>query len=56
MAKKRGSGRTVITLQCNDCAERNYTTEKNRRNNSDRIELKKFCPKCRKVAPHREIR
>ena len=56
MAKKRGNVRTVITLQCNDCSERNYTTEKNKRNSADRLELKKFCPKCRQVAPHREIR
>ena len=56
MAKKRGNVRLVITLQCNDCAERNYTTEKNRRNTTDRLELKKFCPRCRKVTAHREIR
>ena len=40
MAKKRGNVRTVITLQCNDCSERNYTTEKNKRNSADRLELK----------------
>jgi len=56
MAKKRGNVRTVITLQCNDCAEQNYTTEKNRRTTADRLELKKFCSKCRKATPHREIR
>jgi large subunit ribosomal protein L33 len=55
MAKKQNV-RSVITLQCNDCAERNYTTEKNRRNTADRLELKKFCSRCRKVAAHREIR
>ena len=32
MAKK--AVRTHITLQCTECKERNYITEKNRRNNA----------------------
>ena len=39
MAKKRGNVRSVITLQCNDCAERNYTTEKNKRNTKTNIKF-----------------
>ena len=37
--------REIITLQCNDCKNRNYTTTKNRKKHSDRMETKKFC-KC----------
>ncbi|MGD2155666.1 MAG: 50S ribosomal protein L33 [Anaerolineales bacterium] len=48
--------RPVITLACTDCKERNYTTEKNRRNDPGRIELNKYCPRCRIHTLHRETR
>ena len=31
-------------MACTECKHRNYITKKNRRNDPDRIELKKFCP------------
>ncbi|MBN2450186.1 MAG: 50S ribosomal protein L33 [Lentisphaeria bacterium] len=46
----------IITLACTECKRRNYTTVKNRRNTSGRIELKKFCPFERKATLHRETR
>jgi large subunit ribosomal protein L33 len=46
--------RPVITLACSDCKERNYTTQKNRRNDQTRLELKKYCPRCRKHTLHKE--
>ena len=54
MAKKED--RIVITLACSDCRERSYTTTKNRRNDPDRLELNKFCPRCRQHRLHREAR
>lgn len=54
MAKKED--RVIITLACTECRERTYTTEKNRRNDPDRIELRKFCPRCRRHVLHREVR
>lgn len=56
MAKKTADVRPKITLACTECKERNYITEKNRRNTPDRVELAKFCPRCRKHQPHRETR
>ena len=56
MASKKKDARPVITLQCGDCKERNYTTEKNRRNDPNRLEFKKFCPRCRKHTLHRETK
>ena len=38
--------RPKITLACQECKHRNYITKKNRRNDPDRVELKKFCPNC----------
>ncbi len=52
MAKKEN--RVVITMACNECKERNYTSEKNRKNDTGRLELKKYCPRCRKHTVHRE--
>jgi large subunit ribosomal protein L33 len=48
--------RPKITLACTECKDRNYITRKNRRNNPDRLEFNKFCPKCGKHQPHRETR
>ncbi|MEC8945490.1 MAG: 50S ribosomal protein L33 [Chloroflexota bacterium] len=55
MAKKSGA-RVLVTLSCVECSERTYSTEKNRRNDSDRIEFNKFCPRCRQHRIHREVR
>ncbi|MBC7319935.1 50S ribosomal protein L33 [bacterium] len=48
--------RDIITLACTECKNRNYTTTKNKKNTTNRIELKKFCPFCRKHTLHREVR
>lgn len=48
--------RVIITMACTDCKMRNYSTQKNRKNDSGRIELKKFCPTCGRSTLHRETR
>jgi large subunit ribosomal protein L33 len=48
--------RDTITLQCTECKERNYTTTKNKKKTPDRLEFKKFCPRCRQHVPHRETK
>ena len=55
MARKKGV-RHIITLECTECKERNYLSEKNRRNDPSRIELSKFCPRCRAHTLHRETK
>lgn len=54
MAKKKGEARIIITLACSVCKERNYTTQKNKKNNPERLGLDKYCPRCRKHTPHKE--
>ena len=58
MAKKKKSKakREHIILACTVCKSRNYITEKNKQNTPDRLELKKYCPKCRKHTVHKETR
>ncbi len=55
MASKSGV-RTLVTLVCNECKAYTYHTQKNRRNDPDRIELTKFCPTCRCRRGFREKR
>ncbi|MDI6800380.1 MAG: 50S ribosomal protein L33 [Actinomycetota bacterium] len=48
--------RTIITLACTECKRRNYATNKNKRNDPDRIELKKYCKWCKNHTLHKETR
>jgi large subunit ribosomal protein L33 len=48
--------RPKITLACTECKERYYITRKNRRNDPDRVELRKFCPRDGRHTLHRETR
>ena len=42
--------------ECEECKRRNYQSEKSKRNNPDRIELRKYCRWCGKHTPHKETR
>ena len=48
--------RPKITLACEVCKHRNYITKKNRRNNPDRLVLKKYDPVIRQHVEFREER
>ncbi|MDA8195451.1 MAG: 50S ribosomal protein L33 [Thermaerobacter sp.] len=48
--------RTIITLACGECKRRNYTTTKNKKNDPNRIEHRKYCRWCRVHTVHRETR
>ncbi len=47
--------REIITMQCTECKNRNYTSTKNKKTTTGRLELKKFCPHCRKHQVHKRI-
>lgn len=64
MAKNKGT-RILITLECQECRSNltkgspgvsRYSTTKNRRNNPERLELKKYCSNCNKTTIHKEIK
>ena len=46
--------RVKVTLACTEFKQRNYDTMKNKKNNPERLEKKKYCPFCRKHTAHRE--
>ena len=48
--------RVKITLACTECKQRNYDTEKNKKNDPDRLELNKYCRFCRKHTLHKETK
>jgi len=48
--------RLTIHLECAECKNRNYSTEKNKKNDPDRIELKKYCRFCGKHTVHKETK
>ncbi|HJO39594.1 MAG: 50S ribosomal protein L33 [Vicinamibacterales bacterium] len=48
--------RDIVSLACTECKRRNYSTTKNKRTTSERLEMKKFCRWCRTHTKHRETR
>jgi len=48
--------RDNIILQCTECKNRNYYTDKNKKTTTERLEFKKFCRKCRQHRRHRETK
>jgi len=53
---KAAENRPVVQLACTECKERTYSTTKNKKNDPNRIELQKYCPRCRKHTLHREAK
>ncbi len=46
--------RELISLECEDCKRKNYTTDKNKKSTPTKLELKKYCPSCGKHTLHKE--
>ena len=40
--------RDIIALACTECKRRNYSTTKNKKKTTERLELSKYCRFCRK--------
>ncbi len=48
--------RVSVTLACTECKRRNYITNKNKKNDPERIELKKYCSHCKTHTAHKETK
>jgi large subunit ribosomal protein L33 len=44
----------IIAMECGDCKRRNYTTTKNKKTHSEKLQLRKYCRHCRKHTAHKE--
>ena len=45
-----------VILTCSECLSRNYVTYRNKQTAVERLELKKFCPRCNKHTVHKETK
>ena len=43
MAKKKKGNVELVALKCEECGRRNYTTQKNRKNITAKLEFSKYC-------------
>ncbi|MGI6488435.1 MAG: 50S ribosomal protein L33 [Syntrophothermaceae bacterium] len=48
--------RVGITLACSECKQRNYVTTKDKRKQTEKLELKKYCKFCNSHTVHKEIK
>ena len=46
--------RENITFKCTECGEENYIGTRNKRKHTEKMEIKKYCPRCNKMTLHKE--
>ncbi|MCI7068780.1 MAG: 50S ribosomal protein L33 [Mollicutes bacterium] len=53
MAKSK---RDQVILACSECGEHNYITTRNKKTHPNKMEIKKFCSRCKKETLHTETK
>lgn len=48
--------RQFVGLKCSRCGKQIRPTIKNKRNTTEKLNLKKYCPKCREVTEFKETK
>ncbi len=48
--------RDIILFQCTECKDKNYSSMKNKKNTTEKLQLKKYCRHCRKHTAHKETK
>jgi len=48
--------RTIINLECKTCGMRNYSKMVSKKRQFAKLELNKYCEKCRKHSTHKETK
>jgi large subunit ribosomal protein L33 len=46
--------RDIVQLVCSECKRKNYSTTKNKKRTTGKLEFKKYCPFDRKHTLHKE--
>ncbi|MEI6690815.1 MAG: 50S ribosomal protein L33 [bacterium] len=54
MGKSKKGPRQDYGLKCSVCNTFGYITQRNKLNTPEKLELSKYCSKCRKHTPHKE--
>ncbi len=47
--------RETVHLRCVECKRRNYSGSRNKKQNTTKLQLKKYCPFCRRHTLHKEV-
>lgn len=50
------SDRIKVGLKCVECNDINYTTTKNSKKKTEKLEIKKYCPRLKKRTVHKEVK
>jgi large subunit ribosomal protein L33 len=50
----RSTAREYVFLECTACGERPYRTQKRVKGQTYKVEVKKYCPRCRTHVLHKE--
>ncbi len=50
----KNENRNFVTLKCTECGSELRPTSKNKKNTPDRLEVKKYCSKCKKQTVAKE--
>ena len=50
----KNENRVYVTMKCTECGNQLRPTVKNKKNTTERLEIKKYCPKCKKHTNHKE--
>ncbi|HHP0337058.1 TPA: 50S ribosomal protein L33 [Campylobacter jejuni] len=48
--------RIKVGLKCEECGDINYSTYKNSKNTTEKLELKKYCPRLKKHTLYKEVK
>jgi large subunit ribosomal protein L33 len=48
--------RENIQLACGECKRRNYTASRNKKKQTERLGVKKYCKFCRRHTLHKEVK
>jgi len=48
--------RITVHLSCTECKRRNYSTTKNKRTTTEKLEMRKYCRFCKKHTVHKEVK
>lgn len=52
----KNENRVYVTMKCTECGNQLRPTVKNKKNTTERLEIKKYCPKCRKTVTAKEAK
>jgi large subunit ribosomal protein L33 len=48
--------REKVQLQCSECKNKNYATTRDKKKQTEKYELSKYCRFCRRHTAHKEVK